>query len=209
MAIPPTSTPSPTSGRAVERGHSPRTRRKRTEPPDLLVGRIPAMRVSEGVEWAAHCAVLLSFLPDKAVLPAGRLAEYYGIPSPDLAKSLQAMADAGIVTPSPGRYAGYRLSRPASEITLLDIVVAVEGDDPLFACTEIRRRGPSRVAGQAYMPLCSIAAAMGRAEVAWRNELMRMSIAELAAGMARQEPPQALNKSAAWLRRVLPPGTRR
>lgn len=162
------------------------------------------MRMSEGVEWAAHCVLLLSSLPDDATMPASRLAEYHGVPAPYLAKSLQALAGAGIVTSLPGRYGGYRLSRPPTEITLLDVALAVEGKEPFFRCTEIRKRGPSRVASRAYPPMCGIAAAMHRAETAWRAELAQTTIAGLAAGILSKAPPQVLEKSAAWLHQVLP-----
>lgn len=162
------------------------------------------MRLGEGVEWAAHCVVLLTSLPDGATLPASRLAEYHDLPAAYLAKSLQALAGAGIVASVPGRRGGYRLGRPASEITLLDVILAVEGDEPLFRCTEIRRRGPTGVAPRAYAPKCGIAAAMERAEGAWRLELGRTTIADLASGVLRNSPRQALAKSAAWLQSALP-----
>jgi len=159
--------------------------------------------MNEGVEWAAHCVLLLDSLPEDATLPASRLAEYHGVPAPYLAKSLQALAGAGIATSLPGRYGGYRLARPATDITLLDVVLAVEGDEPAFRCTEIRKRGPSRVPNRHYPPMCGIAAAMHRAETAWRNELSRTSIADLAAGVLHDAPPQALEKSASWLQETL------
>jgi Rrf2 family protein len=162
------------------------------------------MRMSNGVEWAAHCVVLLHGLPEGAALSAARLAEYHGVPAPYLAKALQALAGAGIVASLPGRRGGYRLDRPAAEITLLDVVLAVEGDEPAFRCTEIRKRGPSRVADRCYTAVCGIAAAMQRAEAAWRTELAQTTIADLAAAVPRDAPPEAQKKAAAWFRDVLP-----
>src|ERR1700689_3449453 len=108
------------------------------------------MHMNEGVEWAAHCAAILAALPEGTALPAVRLAEYPGIPAPSLAKSLQALTRAGIVESITGRNGGYRLGRNASEITLLDIVQAIEGKEPLFRCTGVRRRGPSKGRARAY-----------------------------------------------------------
>lgn len=161
------------------------------------------MRTTEGVEWAAHCVLLLSALPDGATLPTGRLAEYHGVPAPYLAKSLQVLVGAGIVSSATGRHGGYRLARPPSEITLLDVVLAVEGDEAFFRCTEIRTRGPAGGARRAYPSPCGIARAMDRAEAAWRTELAQTTIADLAAGVARDVPPRARAKSDAWLRSVL------
>jgi len=161
------------------------------------------MKMSEGVEWAAHCAVLLAYVPDGSALPAVKLAEYHGVPTPYLAKSLQALMRAGIVDSTPGRYGGYRLARRAEDISLLDIVAAIDGTEPAFRCSEIRRRGPSAVPARAYSPMCGIATAMGQAEAAWRETLAAKSVADLARHVMDEAPPAALAKGTAWLGRQL------
>jgi Rrf2 family protein len=161
------------------------------------------MKMNEGVEWAAHCAVLLAALPEGSTLPAARLAEYHDIPGPYLAKAMQALTHAGIVNATTGRFGGYRLARPPSEISMLDIVQAIDGTDPLFRCTEIRRRGPTKVARRLYGPQCGIAAVMGRAEAAWQEELRRTSVADIARHVVADAPPAALAKGMAWLSNVL------
>ena len=40
------------------------------------------MRLSEGVEWGLHCAVLLAVMPPDTALPTSRLAEFHGVPVP-------------------------------------------------------------------------------------------------------------------------------
>jgi Rrf2 family protein len=161
------------------------------------------MQLNEGVEWAAHCAAILAALPEGATLPAGRLAEYHGVPAPYLAKSLQALTRAGIVRSTTGRFGGYSLGRPATDISLLDVVQAIEGNETFFKCTEIRRRGPSRVAARAYSPSCGIAAAMWSAEAAWRDELRTVTIAALAELTLKQAPAAALEKGVTWITQVL------
>src|SRR3954464_14619775 len=103
------------------------------------------MRMSDGVEWGVHVCTLLAALPSDGALPAARLAEYHGVPPAYLAKHLQSLANVGIVESTAGRQGGYRLARPGDEIPVLDVVDAVEGREPAFRCTEIRRRGPARV----------------------------------------------------------------
>ena len=161
------------------------------------------MRMSEGVEWAIHCCTVLALLPPDTTLPGARLAEFHGVPAPYLAKSLQALTRAGITESTPGRKGGFRLARPATDISLLDLVQAIDGDDPAFTCTEIRRRGPARVAARQYTPVCSIAAAMHRAEAAWRRELAATTVADLVEGLAVIVPPDAAVKAAAWFQEVL------
>src|SRR4051794_2252565 len=147
------------------------------------------MRINQGGEWAAHCAALLGEFPQEVAVPAATLAEFHDLPSPYLAKALQQLAGAGIVSAVPGRRGGYRLARPAEQITLLDIVNAVDGDAPAFRCTEIRRCGPSAVARRFYTPRCGIAAAMWEAEQAFRDSLAAGAIAGGAGGGRRGSLP--------------------
>jgi Rrf2 family protein len=162
------------------------------------------MRMSDGVEWAVHCCTVLAAVPEGVALPSSRLAEFHGVPPAYLAKHLQALSRAGIVTSVPGPRGGYRLARAASEITVWDVVAAVEGDDPAFVCTEIRRRGPSGLDDpKAYARACGIARVMAKAEVAWRAELKGTSIDDLVVGITRDIRPEAAVKAAQWFQEVL------
>jgi Rrf2 family protein len=158
------------------------------------------MRLSEGVEWTIHCLLVLARLPEGAALPAGRLAEYHGVPSPYLAKHLQALARAGLVRADPGPRGGYRLGRPAAEISLLDAVQAIEGREPAFRCDEIRQRGPAAVASRHYPRPCTVHQAMARAEQAWRQELAAQTLADLGARVRRAIPRESARKAERWLR---------
>ena len=162
------------------------------------------MRLSEGVEWGLHCAVLLAVLPPDTAIATGRLAEYHGVPVAYLAKHLQAMSRAGILAAGPGRGGGYRLARPSTDISVLDVVEALDGEDPAFRCLEIRRRGPAAVPAREYRTMCGIHRVMVEADDAWRARLGRTSIADLAAGVARDASPRMIEKFGAWLQEVMP-----
>jgi Rrf2 family protein len=157
------------------------------------------VRISEGVEWGLHCAVLLAVLPADAALPAGRLAEYHGVPTAYLAKHLQAMSRAALLESLPGPRGGYRLARPANRISVLDVVEAIDGSAPAFRCTEIRRRGPAAVAAREYRVPCSIHQVMDRADAVWRAELSATSIADLVAMVGEHASPAGLRKGIKWL----------
>ena len=102
------------------------------------------MRLSAGVEWALHCAVLLAALPPTGVLSGRALAEFHGISESYLLKQLQALTRTGVFASTPGPTGGYRLARPAVDITVLDIVEAIEGTESVFRCTDVRTRGTGR-----------------------------------------------------------------
>ncbi|HEX8582649.1 MAG TPA: Rrf2 family transcriptional regulator [Acidimicrobiales bacterium] len=157
------------------------------------------MQLGEGVEWALHSCVLLACVPGGRALPASRLAEYHGLPAAYLAKHLQQLSGARILESTKGRVGGYRLARPANEITLLDVVEAIEGSAPVFRCTEIRRRGPCAGTPGAYPTMCGVACAMERAEAAWRSELRSQTVADLVASTVMGAPQPVQVRSEEWL----------
>lgn len=159
--------------------------------------------MSDTVEWALHCCTVLGALPADRALPAARLAEFHDVPPAYLAKALQAMTAAGITESRPGPLGGYRLARPAAEITLLEVVLAVDGEETAFQCSEIRQRGPAAsTARGAYRRPCGIARAMWRAEDAWRAELGATTIGDLIAELLATVPAAQLQGGAEWLQQV-------
>jgi Rrf2 family protein len=160
------------------------------------------MRMSEGVEWALHCCTVLATLPEGQALPASRLAEFHEVPPAYLAKHLQALAAAGITRSVAGPHGGYRLARPPAEISVLDVVLAVDGDATAFRCSEIRQRGPAAGGPERYRRPCGIARAMWRAEDAWRAELAGTSIGDLLIELLATVPASQLTKGAEWVQSV-------
>jgi Rrf2 family protein len=161
------------------------------------------MRLSEGVEWGVHCAALVALIPPDTALSAARLAEYHGIPAAYLAKHLQALSRAEVLQAVPGPRGGYRLARAATEISVLDVVEAIDGNEPAFVCTEIRRRGPTALPAREYRVPCAIHVVMDRADAAWRAELAATSLADVVAAVGRGAPPKAIEKGIDWFRKVL------
>jgi Rrf2 family protein len=157
------------------------------------------MRLSEGVEWAAHAAALLATLPKGHVLSRARLAEYLGVPPPYLAKHMQALSRAGLVETRRGPAGGYRLACAPADITLNDIAIAIEGREPAFRCQEIRRRGPVGAAKEACKRPCGIARSFGAAERAWREELSRMTLIDVVKDAARSFDASRSKRFTAWL----------
>ena len=157
------------------------------------------MRLSDGVEWGVHVCVLLAALPDDAALPAAKLAEYHGVPAPYLAKHLQALAGAGVLRTVKGAKGGYRLAKPAIDITVLEVVEAIDGAESAFRCSEIRRRGPLAMPAREYTKLCGVHRTFTRADDAWRKELAQTTIADLFMGLLGDVPRTTLEKGARWM----------
>ncbi|MEU2658306.1 Rrf2 family transcriptional regulator [Streptomyces sp. NPDC007325] len=155
------------------------------------------MKLSGGVEWALHCCVVLTAASEP--VPAARLAALHDVSPSYLAKQLQALSRAGLVHAVQGKTGGYALTRPAAEITLLDVVRAVDGASPAFICTEIRQRGPLATPPEQCVKQCPVARAMGAADAAWRASLDGVTIADLAASVEADSGPDALPAVGAWL----------
>jgi Rrf2 family protein len=154
------------------------------------------MRMAEGVEWALHSCLNLSWA-DRPV-PAARLATYFDLPAPYLNKQLQALARAGILGSTPGPKGGFSLARVPEKITLLDVVVAIEGPEHAFRCAEILHASPFGDPKADYVTGCAISHAMNTAELAWRRELAATTIADLRDRVGKQHPGAA-ERNREWL----------
>ena len=153
------------------------------------------------VEYGIHCLLWLVGAGEQQ--PSSRdLAELQGISPSFLAKIFPRLEKAGIVAAVPGLRGGYRLARPAAQITVLDIVDAIEGDKPLFECQEIRTRcvlfddPPPRWASRGT---CAIHATMQRAERAMRDALAAETLADLARALERKAPAEFGASVERWL----------
>jgi DNA-binding IscR family transcriptional regulator len=86
---------------------------------------------------------------------------------------------------------------------VLDVVEAVDGGEPAFRCTEIRRRGPTALPDSAYTRRCGINTVMLQADQAWRGELAKHTVGDIVRSLARTAPVEAAEKGVAWLAGVL------
>ncbi len=71
--------------------------------------------------------------PDRP-LPTRAVAEAANVPYPLLAKALAHLKRADLVVAERGKHGGVRLARAADEITILDVVVALDGSGMLSDC---------------------------------------------------------------------------
>jgi Rrf2 family iron-sulfur cluster assembly transcriptional regulator len=86
------------------------------------------VKVSTRGDYAARALVSLSLHSDETGPTSVRdIAERTGLPQPYLEQILLALKGAGIVRSKRGVGGGYVLARPAAEITLAEIVSAVDG----------------------------------------------------------------------------------
>lgn len=92
------------------------------------------LRVTKLTDYASVVLTVLAADAD-AVQSAAGLAERTGLEAPTVAKLLKPLAQAGLVQAFRGANGGYRLARPADEITLVEIVEAIEGPLAMTDCS--------------------------------------------------------------------------
>jgi Rrf2 family protein len=159
------------------------------------------MKLSEGVEAAIHCAATLASVESGATVPGSALAAQFGLSPSYLLKHLNALTAAGVLESVPGPAGGYRLARAAERISLLDIVLAVEGPQPAFRCGEIRQGGPVKLDASAYVKPCGINAAMLRAEKAYRVALASEKLSDIVAQFMVEADPRSVAAGCAFVER--------
>lgn len=71
-----------------------------------------------------------------SVLSATALADRLHLTPPTVSKVLKMLSDAGLVSSLRGAEGGYLLARPASGITVADVIAAMEGDIAMTECCD-------------------------------------------------------------------------
>lgn len=91
------------------------------------------MQVSREIDYGVRAVVVMAANSEK-VLSKRLIAEEFGIPVNFLAIILPKLVHHGIVESLPGPRGGYRLARPPSKISILDVIQAVNRGFALNRC---------------------------------------------------------------------------
>jgi Rrf2 family protein len=85
------------------------------------------VRVSAKTDYALRAALELAAAPDEKPVKGERIATSQAIPLRFLENILMQLRHAGLVESRRGADGGYRLARPAGEVTLADVIRAIDG----------------------------------------------------------------------------------
>ncbi len=97
------------------------------------------MLVTRETDYAVRCVLFLTRM-ETEIASVGEIAEKMHIPKSFLAKILQRLVRAGIVESSRGSGGGFWLLKRPEDITLLDILTAMQGVAPVNTCAIDKRR---------------------------------------------------------------------
>lgn len=85
-------------------------------------------------EYAVRCVLYLARQDRERIVPKKEIIEAMGLPDAFMSKVAQNLAKSGIIQIRQGAMGGYRLIRCPSEINLLQVVEAVDGEIFLNEC---------------------------------------------------------------------------
>jgi Rrf2 family protein len=150
------------------------------------------MRISAKTDYAIRAALELAAAADDRPVKGERIATAQAIPLRFLENILMQLRHAGLVESRRGADGGYRLARPAGDVTLADVIRAIDG--PLAgvggARPETLRFGG--VAGSMTDVWIAVRASL-------RNVLERVTLADVVAGDLPEHVREMLADEDAWL----------
>jgi Rrf2 family protein len=152
------------------------------------------VRISAKADYAVRAAVELAAAGDNRPIKAERIAAAQGIPLNFLENILGELRHAGIVRSQRGAEGGFRLAKPARQLTVADVIRAVEG--PLAS---VRGDPPEEVAYEGP------AAALPRVWIAVRANLRavieHVTLADVAGGRLPAKIERLAGDPQAWVTR--------
>jgi Rrf2 family protein len=114
------------------------------------------------------------------------IAEAHGIPPELLAKILQKLVKAGLLTSHQGTNGGYLLARDARTISALEVIRAIEG--PLFLTSCVTTRGEC---GQTSR--CTVREPLRRVSQSIEEVLSKITIGDMGESTATVEPEELVS----------------
>jgi Rrf2 family protein len=92
------------------------------------------MEISRRTDYGVRVIIDLAALPQDARASTQEIADRQSIPAPFLAKIISQLSQSGLVFTYRGSNGGVSLARPASEISLLHVIEALDGPVRLNRC---------------------------------------------------------------------------
>jgi len=92
------------------------------------------VRISRLTDYGIQLMAALSRAPERS-FNAGDLSTLAAMPEPTVKKLLKALARGGLLVSARGVHGGYRLARAAQQITIAEIIGAIEGPIAMTECT--------------------------------------------------------------------------
>jgi Rrf2 family protein len=150
------------------------------------------VRVSAKTDYAIRAALELAAAADDKPVKGERIATAQSIPLRFLENILMQLRHAGLVESRRGAEGGYRLAKPAAEVTLADVIRAIDG--PLAGVSGAR---PETLGFSGHAePMKDVWIAV---RAALRGVLERVTLADVVAGELPEHVRALVADEDAWL----------
>jgi Rrf2 family protein len=93
------------------------------------------MQITRQADYALRAMLYLARMPENQKAATSQIAEEQRIPPSFLAKIVSQLSIAGLIHTSRGARGGVSLARPSIEISVLEVIEAIDGPIALNACT--------------------------------------------------------------------------
>ena len=130
------------------------------------------LELTKRADYGIRAMLALARSPVADPLSVRAIATDHRIPARFLPSAMRDLSRAGLVEATTGRSGGYRLARPASVISLLDVVEALDGDPRRRTC--VLRGSPCLVSGT-----CDVHEVFATAQQALLRELSSATLADV------------------------------
>ena len=130
------------------------------------------LRISKMTDYATVILARLAIAPERQ-FTAAQLADQTHLAQPTVSKVLKLLLRRGLLHSTRGLHGGYRLARPAAEITAAQILDALEGPVALIECAR-------HVHHCSIESTCGVGRAWQRVSLAVRRVLEEITLVELA-----------------------------
>jgi Rrf2 family protein len=146
------------------------------------------MQITRAGEYGILGALYLARQPRDRLVMIEEISSSENIPRSFLAKIVQSLAHAGIVESHRGVGGGFRLARRPEQVSVLDILQAIEGTLALQSCTE----NPALcVWDSSRMESCTLCALFTEAQARVTDLFAKTTLADLA--RTKADVVQAMN----------------
>jgi Rrf2 family protein len=98
------------------------------------------LRLSKKIDYGLMAMGYIAFLDKERVVNTKEIAEEYSIPLELLAKILQKLAKKGLIVSQSGPKGGYHLAKEPMDITVGEIVKAIDGPIQMMECHQGEHR---------------------------------------------------------------------
>jgi Rrf2 family protein len=137
------------------------------------------LKITKATDYAMQAMIHMACLPPDGVALRTELAAARNIPASFMAKVLRRLVRAGLLRSTRGVHGGFALARPAPDISMLDVVEAIDGPVELVDCL------PDG-AGCAYSRSCPAMPVWNDARDALRTTLDATSLEDLVSKRVRR-----------------------